>query len=228
MQRSDGGWPPCAAVDQSTWVTSFASMALVGQGSGAVLAGARAWLLHHSGCGVSNLDRLRNWIMRTPGDQTPSGWSWYPGTASWVIPTAASLLALNKMSTNSTSLERERVVNGRGFLMARECAGGGWNHGGTFVHSETAEPYPETTGLALLALRDEGPVRLELSLARARQMLCAPQSVQGAAWLRMGLAAHGSNATLPVTDRNRNWTTVDTALEEIASLAQKSVFDVKP
>jgi hypothetical protein len=221
-QRSDGGWPPCLAVGQSTWVTSFAAIALAGSGTPAVIDRASAWLLQNSGCGLSSLERLRNWLARDQVDQTPSGWSWYPGTASWVIPTAVSLLALKRISIDS-ALANQRITDGQGFLFARECPAGGWNHGGTFVRSENAQPYPETTGLALLALRDApgaNAARLGVSLARAHQMLRSPQSAQGSAWLRMGLAANEANtAALPSSVRSRQWTTVDVALDVISTLS---------
>lgn len=222
-QRSDGGWAPCAVVDESTWVTSFATLALAGRCTPVVLNCASAWLLNHSGRGSSALEKLRCWVTRDPGDQTPSGWSWYPGTASWVIPTAASLLALKKMPIGSTSLVKQRVADGQGFLLARECLGGGWNHGGTFVRSESAPPYPETTGLALLALRGADPARLEASIAQASQMLRSPQSAQGSAWLRMGLAACGMNDGAPAV-QTRGWTTVDIALQAISTLSRNPLL----
>ncbi len=151
-------------------------------------------------------------------DQTPLGWSWYPGTASWVIPTAASLLALRKMGIDAHA----RLNDGQGFLLARECPGGGWNHGGTFVRSEKAEPYPETTGLALLALRDSDSSSVAVSLARANRMLRTPQSSQGSAWLRMGLGAHGISS--PAGAGIRNWTPVDVALEAIAAFSRNPLL----
>jgi hypothetical protein len=226
-QRPDGGWPPCPAVNQSTWVTSFAAIALAGSRTPAVIERAGAWLLNHRGRGSGALDRLRCWLVRDPCDPTPSGWSWYPETASWVIPTAVSLLALNKISIDLTlagsTLAKRRITDGQGFLFARECPAGGWNHGGTFVRSENAQPYPETTGLALLALRGTSganAARLSISLARAHQMLRSPQSAQGSAWLRMGLAACEPNAAPPLSNvRSRNWTTVDVALDVISALS---------
>jgi len=219
-QRSDGGWPPCPAVNQSTWVTSFAAIALAPSGT-AVIERASAWLLSHSGRGLNSLERLRNWLTRDQADQTPAGWSWYPETASWVIPTAVSLLALKKISIDST-LARQRITDAQGFLFARECPAGGWNHGGTFVRSENAQPYPETTGLALLALRGARGANagLGVSLARAQQMLRSPQSAQGSAWLRMGLAAFEANTAAPISNvHSRNWTSVDVALDAISTLS---------
>ncbi len=218
-QRSDGGWPPCPAVGRSTWVTSFAAIALAGSGTPAVIDRASAWLLQNSGCGLNSLERLRNWLARDHVDQTPPGWSWYPGTASWVIPTAVSLLALKRISIDST-LARQRIADGQGFLFARECPAGGWNHGGTFVRSENAQPYPETTGLALLALSGANSGRLQISLGRAHQMLSSPQSAQGSAWLRMGVASiEGNTAAAPSSVHSRDWTTVDVALDVISTLS---------
>ncbi len=225
MQRSDGGWPPCAAVDQSTWVTAFASLALA-DCEPIVLEHASAWLLNQRGRGESHLDRLRNWLMREQGDQTPPGWSWYPATASWVFPTAASLLALEKISGRSTDLTRDRIANGRGFLLARQCPEGGWHHGGTFVRSENAPPYPETTGLALLALRNANAQRFTRSISRAISMFSSPQSVQGSAWLQMGLASVGVDAPVrgDAPPQSRTWTTVDIAVQAIASLARNPLL----
>ena len=85
-----------------------------------------------------------------------------------------------------------------GYLLSRMCADGGWNHGSSQALGRDGDSYPETTGIALLALRAAGSVpanRAQLGRARAaaRRHLAICRTAEGIAWLRMGLAAHGEN-----------------------------------
>ncbi len=96
------------------------------------------------------------------------------------------------------------------------CADGGWNHGSNRALGRDGDSYPETTGIALVALHAVPPSpQLERAKAAARRHLASCRTAEGVAWLRMGLAAHGEPAEsqFPLTPR----TTVDRALLTLAA-----------
>ena len=223
-QRPDGGWPPRPSVPQSTWVTSMVAL-LPPESIGAERhAQAVRWLVKNSGMETTPLWRLKKLIQtgHLPDADAPSGWSWIPGTSAWVTPTCLGILALQKELRRKPSPElQERIETARAFLLLRECGGGGWNHGSQKALGVDADPYPETTGQALLALRGADPAKLQSSFVAAQRMArnCRPPA--GAAWLRLGLMAHGRkvagarSAALPCR------TFPDAALVSIADAAER-------
>ncbi len=194
MQRPDGGWPPQAEVDESSWVTAIAALLppdIVG-----VRTHARAirWLVGTIGEESSTLYGMRQWLLglSVPSGQKFAGWPWVPGSAAWVGPTSLALLALEQESRRSSAVGiRERIAGGRQFLLHRMCANGGWNHGGVRPLGYESNPYPETTGMALAALRGTTSPGIDLSLALAQQYLARCRSADALNWLRLGLLAHG-------------------------------------
>jgi hypothetical protein len=140
------------------------------------------------------LFRLRRWLMggQTPPDQAAPGWPWVPGNAAWVSPTALATLALDREDRlHPEPGMASRVDRGRRFLLNRMCQGGGWNHGATRALGYEAGAYPETTGMALTALRGCRGPDLDQSLAVALGFLDQCRSADALNWLRLGLAAHG-------------------------------------
>ena len=192
-QSTDGGWPPCAAVPTSTWVTSLALLALTHErkNSESCLKGVR-WL---SSQVYPELGALQDFLQSTLGispSRAPGSAPWFPGTAGWIIPTAFSILALSRWSEQMQQPTLISTVRrAQDYLLSRRCADGGWNHGGSAQRSETAPSYPETTGLALLALHSHRSHDLEPTLRRAEELFQKPDSTEGLCWLLMGLAAHG-------------------------------------
>lgn len=197
MQRQDGGWPPHPDFPQSTWVTALAALALAPHDSGSRLDRAVAWLLRQSGEESSLLARIRRRLL---GQQLESGegtvgWPWLAGTAGWVAPTALAVLALERIAPLRPSRTvLERIRQGKEFLLARMCADGGWNYGGPRALGYEARSYPETTGLALLALRGHSASRVGKSLDTAAEHLTRSRSAQGQSWLHLALLAHGRSA----------------------------------
>lgn len=192
-QRKDGGWAPQASVEESTWVTALAVLALADR-PGAGCERACGWLAEQSGRESGNIQRFRQWLLgtRQEEDVRYSGWPWYPGTSAWVTPTALTVLALEKASRRKPDPRwRARVEAGRKYLLSRMCRDGGWNYGSTRALGFDFNSYPETTGLALLALAGSGGPKLDRSLNRARQHLEACRSAEGRSWLEMALLAHG-------------------------------------
>jgi hypothetical protein len=189
-QRSDGGWPPQPGVEQATWVTSLVAMlpaASIGQDR---LDHALSWILSQMGTNSTFWFRLRERLLGTNSVEENPGWPWFPGTAAWVTPTALAIVALEKIAKRRPADEiRRRIEQGRQFLMARRCADGGWNHGSSHALGYDGNSYPETTGAALLALR--GVSNLDKSIAAAERHWRECRSAEGAAWLKLGLLAHG-------------------------------------
>lgn len=226
VQSADGGWRPEASVQQSTWVG-----ALVALLPGNLLPQDRRqsnlqWLLRQTGQESTRLYRLRQWMIGNCGSppSTGDGWPWYPGAAAWVTPTALTILALRKHRAQiakagvADTLLNRRIEEGQRFLLAHACDGGGWNHGGAHALGYQASAYPETTGIALLALRDtESPVK-EAGLRAAEKFLPACRSAEGIAWLNLGLRANGRRLDAFVPGRAEPRTVVDLAL--FAMLAQ--------
>jgi len=115
-----------------------------------------------------------------------------PGAAAWVGPTALAILALEKENRlNSSAILRRRIADGRRFLMLHMCRDGGWNHGAARALGWEASPYPETTGMALAALRGVRGEPMQRSLDVAQTFLKECRSADALNWLRLGLMAHG-------------------------------------
>jgi len=194
VQRRDGGWPPLPGVDESTWVTALAAL-LPEEALGAE-AHARAvrWLLASAGEETSLSNRLRQRLLGNTmlDEQRNPGWPWIPGTASWVGPTSVAMLALAREQRLRPSRQvAARLDAGRRFLLDRMCGNGGWNHGAVRVFGYDSPPYPETTGMALAALRGVRSSKVDRSLDVARGFLPACRSADALNWLRLGLMAHG-------------------------------------
>src|SRR5438094_482278 len=97
------------------------------------------------------------------------GWPYRRGT-SWTEPTALALLALRKAARESQGDELQaRIESGCAYLLAHRCSDGGWNHGSSRALGYESNSYPETTGIALLAL--EGVPKLDGSLSTAERQL---------------------------------------------------------
>ena len=215
LQRSDGGWSPQAAVTESTWITSLAALLpeqLLGPDR---VEKARDWMVGQTG-------RESGWrwklTQRINGnkEEFPDGWPWFPGAAAWVIPTSYGILAFEKaLRRRDNSKFRERLEAGRRFLLSHMCADGGWNHGGNKALGRDGNSYPETTGIALLALRHaaESP-QLKKAKQTARRHLAECRTAEGTSWLRMGLAAHGE--IVAPTSEPICRTTMDYALVALA------------
>jgi hypothetical protein len=192
-QLSDGGWPPQTGFDESNWVTALA--ALVPPELLGVKSHQRAihWLLGTTGEESTTVFRLRRWLLGDlPQHRQPAGWPWVGGPAAWVVPTSLAMLALDKenMLRPSRALQ-DRLTDGRAFLMERMCVAGGWNHGSVHVYGVEGLPYPETTGVALAAVRGVRSPAIDRAISAAQRFLTDCRSADALNWLRLGLLAHG-------------------------------------
>jgi hypothetical protein len=197
-QLPDGGWPPQAGLEESTWVTALVALIPPERLGAAVHRRAIEWLLSTTGEQSTATYRLRQWLLGISGSsewESP-GWPWTLGAAEWVGPTAVAILALEQEELRSPSVRiRERIAAGRRFLMGRMCGEGGWNYGWKHSLGFAAEPYPETTGMALAALRGMRSAEVDRSLAVAHRFLDECRSADALNWLRLGLLAHRQLAT---------------------------------
>jgi hypothetical protein len=159
QQLPDGSWPAFPGQPQGCWVTALACLALnAGQDStGSLERGAR-WLCDTWPAEGGIWQTIRNRLItrRSPVRQNSKlrGWSWTSGTASWVEPTACSVLALKTISARVPSAAAEkRVKLAEAMLYDRMCPAGGWNSGNPLVYGVPGVPRAGPTCWALLALR---------------------------------------------------------------------------
>ncbi len=212
-QRPDGGFAPRESVKESTWVTALTLLLPAGTEGTLDRPRAESWTVEETGRESGWVFRLRLWMLGvdSAGDSMSfDGWPWYPGAAAWVGPTAVSILALQKMDKRgggpiSRADLKKRIDQGRSYLLARRCRDGGWNHGSTRALGYDSDSYPETTGLALLALHGLNDPTVMQGVVRGEQQLAVCRSSEGASWLRLGLSAHGRPPpTLPIPNQASN------------------------
>lgn len=194
-QRRDGGWSPNPNIETSTWVTSLSVLALCDDGlDSSKLRFAVEWILKQTSAESGVIGRFMLRALGLRPVNAAGGWPWYPGTASWIAPSVASVLALAhaaKPDWPDLQSLRSAIRRAQRYILSRRCRDGGWNHGGSFYRSEDAESYPEMTGMALLALRGIAGEQLEIALDVAENSLTRVQSSEAVSWLQLGLMVHG-------------------------------------
>jgi len=193
-QRDDGGWPVRPGVGESSWVTALVALLPPQRLGTEHHRRAISWLAAAAGADSSVLFRVKQWLMgnQVSSDATARGWSWVAGTAAWVSPTSLAILALDRENRLQPAPGLgSRIAAGRHYLLSHECQGGGWNHGSTNALGYQSGAYPETTGMALAALRGVAGRVVDESLALALRFLAECHAADAMNWLRLGLAAHG-------------------------------------
>ena len=223
-QRPDGGIAPRESVDESTWLTALPLLWPPALSDESIdRKGAIQWVLAQSGRESGWVHRLRLWMMGAKSEVGLQfdGWPWYPGAAAWIGPTALSILALEKLHRQGYSAPalQDRLAQGRAFLLERRCRDGGWNHGSTKALGYDSDSYPETTGLALLALQGVQGPEVSAGIARGEQHLSVCRSSEAANWLRLGLMAHGRQPAAPALMPRGG--TMGMAMEALAEAARE-------
>jgi Prenyltransferase and squalene oxidase repeat len=219
-RRPGGGLAPRESVAESTWLTALALLLPSALYGGEDRRGAGNWVLAQTGRESGWIFRLRIWMLGASSQDSFAfdGWPWFPGTAAWVIPTALSILALEKLDREAgTSQFKNRIAQGRAFLLARRCKDGGWNHGSTKALGYDSDSYPEATGIALLALHGSGGADVDRAVGRGEQHLAMCRSSEAANWLKLGLLAHGRRPAAPQLPEHG--TTMEIALSGLADAA---------
>lgn len=204
-QRRDGSWPATEQVDATSWAGGVAILALArtGQARASVARGAD-WLLDREGVGLpwatALYTRWQRWRGASEGvelDWSLRGWPWMDDTFSWVEPTSVALLALRAAARDRSVARDERldsrVSMGARMLVDRAVPDGGWNYGNARVLGEALDPYPDTTGWALLALAGVpgGTAVSRRALDRLPVMLQGTRSSLARALAALALRAHG-------------------------------------
>jgi len=194
VERSDGGCAPRPDVAESSWVTALVALLPAEDLGAATHHRAIQWLLRTTGNESTPVYRLRQWLLGNPRppEQLYAGWPWTPGAAAWVGPTSMTILALEKEGRRRPSDEiAARVAEGRKFLVSRACHEGGWNHGAPQALGYQSGAYPETTGMALAALRGVNTPEVRRAIDMAQRFLTESHSADAINWLGLGLMAHG-------------------------------------
>jgi hypothetical protein len=194
-QNPDGSWPAFEDDDpEGCWTTALAAIALRSVGtSSAPVEKAQRWLF-------SNKGREANWFWKwkfrtvdraVQFDPDKYGWPWFPGTVSWVIPTAFSLIAL-KQSTTRPFAEPvlNRIELGMDMLRDRACPQGGWNAGNGIVFGAALSPHIDTTAIALLALTHSGDGASAYGLNWLRDACSDCPSAYSLAWSAIAFCVH--------------------------------------
>jgi hypothetical protein len=157
-QLPDGSWPARPGHSVGCWSTALASLAVfLNAGDCGPVRKGLAWLCDAWPAEGGVWWRVRTWlrptVTLTRQDSSLRGWSWTPGAASWVEPTAYSLILLNTLPER---LHPKRAANrrrlGEAMLYDRMCPGGGWNSGNPLVYGVAGERRVGPTAWALLAL----------------------------------------------------------------------------
>jgi Prenyltransferase and squalene oxidase repeat len=191
-QRPDGGWPAFDGDSDGSWATALALCTLNITGDfAAARENALRWLDAERG-------REGHWFWRwkfktvdrsVRFDPDKYGWPWIPGSASWVIPTAFTIIAIKQFTVcNRHASSEKRIQLGVEMLLDRACVDGGWNSGNSVVYGVALRPHVEATAIALLALQDERRTEvIQKSLSWLRQNAASIDSASSLAWCILSL-----------------------------------------
>jgi hypothetical protein len=160
IQNPNGSWPAFKGDQrEGSGLSPLAVIALINNGEMAFQTKhGLEWLLNSKG---KESHWLWRWKFRTSDthvrfDPNKFGWPWMPGTCSWVIPTAFSIIALRQgLVCGKADQVTVRIRRGVDMLLDRACPGGGWNAGNGIVYGVPMAPHLDATAIALLALGGE-------------------------------------------------------------------------
>ena len=223
-QKNDGGWAAAPSTGESSWVTSLALLAIHDRdlASEPGQKGLR-WAVAQRSAELNPALRFCQWLAgKSERLNREGGAPWVTGTSAWVIPTCATVLALRRALRLMPDPDyRRRLDAAREFLIARRLPDGGWNHGGFFAPNEQVTSYPETTGIALLALAKLPDDIMAPTFRKAELLALAARSAEAHSWLHLGLFAQGRRTQPPSSVPFRCWTIVDNALCILAQTTDK-------
>src|SRR5271154_723224 len=192
LQRRDGGWPAFLGDSEGSWATALALCTLNQMTD---FASAREkgfhWLIAERG---REAHWFWRWKFKTADrnvrfDPDKYGWPWISGSASWVIPTAFSVIAIKQFTVCNRSEESEKRIHlGVEMLLDRACVDGGWNSGNSVAYGVPLRAHLEATAIALLALQDEQPTEMiQKSLTWLNKEAASVDSASSLAWCILSL-----------------------------------------
>lgn len=199
-QNPDGSWSYGAGSKAPSWSTALAVMALCDSSVEAErLLRAGNWILAQEGSKPGILAKLilalsfQKKAVHLNDDLV--GWSWTPGSFSWVEPTSYCLIALKKIKSRlSVKAVQERVDQAELMIYDRMCEGGGWNYGNAAVYGDPLWPYPDITALALIALQDHKERNdNRVSLRALSKMAETTDSGLAIGWTTICLSVYGED-----------------------------------
>lgn len=191
-QQRNGGWPAFEGDRESSWTSALSLITLTMFNDMSEARGrALRWLVETGG---KEGHWFWRWKFKTADrevrfDPDKFGWPWEPGTCSWVIPTAFSVIAIQQFTVcNRSEASERRIRLGVEMLLDRACVGGGWNSGNSIVYGTPLRPHIEATAIALLALQDDRHNKVvENSLAWLREQAAKAESASSLAWSILSL-----------------------------------------
>jgi len=199
-QNPDGSWSYGAGSKAPSWSTALGVMALSDSSVEAEpLVRAGNWILAQEGSKPGILAKLilalsfQKKAVHLNDDLV--GWSWTPGSFSWVEPTSYCLIALKKIKSRlSAKAVQERVDQAELMIYDRMCEGGGWNYGNAAVYGDPLWPYPDITALALIALQDHKERNdNQVSLRALSKMAETTDSGLALGWATICLSVYGED-----------------------------------
>lgn len=223
-QRPDGSFQPSGEVKDGTWVTALAVTLASIRGGGvrdeddARVRAAVDWLLRVVGAEHNLWTRTGSFLhlIKARLDVSHEGWPWRDGNASWIEPTAHTLVALKKVADWYRPAEvADRIRDGEDLILSRRCTDGGWNYGTPNMLYVDLPSYPETTALALLGLVGRSAREFPGALDYAERSRAETKSSLGKAWLQIALRLHGRN---PAASAEIAWTSTDVMLAALEAL----------
>jgi hypothetical protein len=218
-QLPDGSFRPSGEVREGTWVTAHAvTLASVRGINDAGVHRSIDWLLQVVGAehGVAMRAASFFHLLQTKLDVSHEGWPWRNGNASWIEPTTHTLVALKKIAPAYRTAEVDhRIAEGEKLVWTRRCSDGGWNCGNPNVLNFDLPSYPETTGLALLALSGWSEQILAPAIDTAGRFRTETKSSLAKAWLQIALRCHGRQLEAPADNA---WESSDIMLAAIQAL----------
>ena len=218
-QLADGSFRPSGEVREGTWVTAHAvTLATIRGVDDASVRKSVDWLLNVVGAEHGIPMRMASFfhLIQTKLDVSHEGWPWRDGNASWIEPTAHTLVAMKKVADRYRTAEVEhRIQEGEKLVLSRRCSDGGWNCGNPNVFNLNLPSYPETTGLALLGLEGRSEQELTGALETARRFRAETKSSLAKAWLQIALRCHGQQVDTPA---EAQWGSSDVMLAAVQAL----------
>lgn len=146
QQQQDGSIPLTKDTPAVTWPTS---LALLAWDTEAIFQKERLkatqFLLTAKGRILEKQPRALTHNVKLPG------WPWVDNTYAWIEPTAMAVLALKSQGKG----EHPRVQQGIQLILDRMLVDGGWNYGNKRVFGTPLLPMPESTGIALCAIKGD-------------------------------------------------------------------------